>query len=184
MVSRAFEKEQMLMPLISAAAGRFWSKVGVGTPDECWEWKASVIAAYPGKTKGPKGKFTVKTGGKAYFFISSRFAWLLGKGPIPDGMLVCHRCDNPMCCNPRHLFLGTPKNNAQDMAQKGRILGAARPGEDNFGAKLSKQDVREIKYLSGVQPPLSFTGIGEMYGVSRVAISRIVNSNLWSAVAA
>lgn len=104
-------------------ADRFWSKVD--TSDGlfgCWIWTAS--------------RFT-KRGGYGQFHewpkvrYAHRVAWELTHGPIPDGMVVMHACDNPPCVNPQHLSLGTIADNAQDMVAKGRSLkGARSPGYD------------------------------------------------------
>ena len=93
-------------------ADRFWSHVDKRGPDDCWEWKDGAT---------PQGYGLAMIGG--HRTTAPRVSWILANGEIPDGLLVCHNCpdgDNPLCVNPAHLFLGTYKDNTQDMIQKGR----------------------------------------------------------------
>lgn len=85
-------------------------------PDGCWPWQ---------RTTNSSGYGTASIHGRRTYM--HRLAYELAFGPIPDGLYVCHRCDNPPCCNPAHLFLGTPRDNSQDMVSKGRGFARLRP---------------------------------------------------------
>lgn len=89
---------------------RFWSYVDKRCPDECWPWTRT--------RRHRRGYGGVWDGVR--WTHAHRVAYRLARGPIPDGMEVCHHCDNPTCCNPRHLFLGTQLDNMRDMDRKGR----------------------------------------------------------------
>ena len=91
---------------------RFFAKLAPPTQSGCIE--------FMGKRQN-KGYGHIGSGGhKGRTLLAHRVAWELANGPIPDGLLVCHRCDNPPCCNPEHLFLGTKSDNALDQIGKGR----------------------------------------------------------------
>lgn len=94
-------------------AARFWSRVRI--TDGCWEWTANHL---------PAGYGLVKAEGRSH--LAHRVSWELAHGPIPAGMLVLHRCDNPACVRPDHLWLGTQKQNIADMLTKGRGLTPAQ----------------------------------------------------------
>ncbi len=85
----------------------FFTKLG---ENDCWFWMGATI-------KGARGRYKFR--GKTW--LASRVSFTLYKGPIPKGLNVLHRCDNPSCVNPKHLFLGTQADNMQDAWQKGRI---------------------------------------------------------------
>jgi hypothetical protein len=92
---------------------RFWSKVK--KTDNCWEWQAC---------KNEHGYGILNIGKRGLGKIRAhRLSFIIHKGEIPESLLVCHRCDNPTCVNPEHLFLGTQKDNTQDMIKKGRGKG-------------------------------------------------------------
>jgi hypothetical protein len=94
----------------------WWSKVVIGPG--CWTWRA-------GRDKDGYGKLAIGAGGSAQVHTRAhRFAYETFIGPIPEGMVVCHRCDNPPCARPSHLFVGTPRDNNDDKIAKGR---EARP---------------------------------------------------------
>jgi hypothetical protein len=154
---------------------RFWARVDRRGPDECWPWKLS---------RNDRGYGKIKIGGKDC--IAHRTAYSIAVGPIPDGLLVCHTCDNPPCCNPAHLFVGTSADNNADMKAKGRAKGApkgrgngshTRPdrrphGERNGQARLTDDEVAEVRRLA---PYFTRAALGERFGVSHSHITRIVN---------
>ena len=143
---------------------RFWSNVDIKGPDDCWEWK--------------RGCFNHGYGAFRYENKTQqahRFAWEQVNGLIPEEMFVCHSCDNPICVNPLHLFLGTPKNNMDDMVRKGR----SSRGMKRHTAKLNEKIVLEIrrKYRYGT---CSHKELSEEYGVAKSTITRIINRKIWN----
>lgn len=146
-------------------ATRLWRRVDVRGPDDCWEWRGA---------RGEYGHGRIGSGAPIHNHIGThRVAWELARGPIPDGMFVCHRCDNPPCCNPAHLYLGTPADNSADMAAKKRC----RSGASHPMAVLTELKVLEIWGLLGKLPERL---IAEKYGVSQGLISRIARRLCWA----
>lgn len=118
---------------------RFSAKVDrSGGEDSCWLWTGA--RNYRGY-----GTFTIHNphSGQRQEVRAHRFAWEMTNGPIPNGMNICHSCDNPPCCNERHLFAGTHDENMADMKAKGRQRGAI--GADHGGAKLTETEVHQIR---------------------------------------
>jgi hypothetical protein len=132
----------------------------------------------------PNGYGKLSRGGKTW--LAHRWVWTEVYGSIPARMHVCHTCDNRRCINPEHLFLGTRKDNMQDMIRKGRGRwpGSHKPrpgqsvGEKNPRAKLTAIDVSDIRKIYGAG--LADTvALGALYGVKPWTISRAIKRETW-----
>lgn len=129
------------------------------------------------------------TGGKRKQVLVYRFSYEHFVGPIPDGMMVCHKCDNPRCVNPEHLFLGNAKDNMADAASKGRMSSGQRhtgfqpKGEGVYCAKLSAEVVRFIReHHSPRHEQFSASALARKFGVSVTAIQYAVTGRNWKSV--
>lgn len=167
---------------MKTAEERFWEKVRKAEGEACWEWTASLFVnsgygcfCYDRRLQG-----------------AHRVSWQMVHGPIPDGLWVLHKCDNPKCVRPDHLFLGTPMDNVRDMVAKGRgvsptgdahwfrqKIGAQR-GANNFNAKLDEGAVFAIKAGLAAGDPVDL--VAHLYGVSGPAISLILTGKNWQHV--
>jgi hypothetical protein len=106
-----------------------------------------------------------------------RASWIHSNGEIPEGLNVCHKCDVPQCINPEHLFLGTQKENILDMWNKKRHPKINLGGEKSPAAKLTLEQVREIRFMLSQKIKQKF--IAEKFKISQVAISNIKNKKRW-----
>lgn len=158
----------MAGPAKKPLADRLWPKVDKsGGAAACWPWTAA---------RDPKGYGTIRSDiGRANKF-AHRAAWEVTNGAIPDGLLVCHRCDNPPCCNPAHLFLGTHADNMADCSAKGRTCRGDRHGSrlhpenrprgDRHGARLRPETTpRGDAHYSRRRPELVLRGMAQKRAV-------------------
>lgn len=130
--------------------------------DNCWEWKASL-------RNGRYGSFEYNN----ETFNSHRISYELYVGDIPENLYVCHKCDNPKCVNPSHLFLETQKGNMNDMVSKNRQ--AKLKGIDHVAAKLSEKEILEIRNSN-----LLIRKLAKIYNCCQRHISRIKNKKCWT----
>ncbi|KKM18276.1 hypothetical protein LCGC14_1667300 [marine sediment metagenome] len=165
---------------------RFWSKVEVKNPDECWNWKA-------GKTSDGYGIFYVGwIDKKPIREYAHRLMWELNFVQIPKGLQVLHKCDNPPCVNPAHLFCGTQGDNVRDAVSKGRLIPDIEKaksvfrnnpelqarGERQGSSKLTAKQVSEIR-LEYAGKYITQRELAKKYGVRQVTIWAILQRKTW-----
>jgi len=157
-------KEEDVLRWPPERAELFWAKVNRRGRNECWEWQG-----YHDKN----GYGNHQLGGRN--FLTHRIAWILShRKLIPPGLCVMHVCDNPPCCNPSHLKLGTKTENSLDMVRKGR---SAR-GEKHWHARLSAEEVLRIRELRRSGIPIS--ELASKFDVSRMTIYDIAARKNWT----
>lgn len=157
---------------------RFWEKVDKS--EDCWVWTAS-------RDKDGYGGFSLRPRAR---ILAHRFSWTLHYGPIPDGMFVCHHCDNPPCVRPEHLFLGTHQDNVDDMFKKGRGKRAtgeshgthtrptSRPWGERHGLhKITADEARAVR-ARVLMGEMQCT-VAAAFGISQTQVSRIMRGTRW-----
>lgn len=149
-----------------AFVNRFWDNVQVGPENECWPWRGATAGIGYGCTYAHLGERTAQIG-------AHRIAYLLARDELRQELYVCHSCDNPPCCNPRHLWQGAHKENTADMVAKGRHGFGAKNGQ----AKLTEKQARDIRarYLAGESSYL----IARAFGVCPVLVQKVGDGLLW-----
>lgn len=154
---------------------RFWAKVRkTDTPDGCWIWVGA-------RSGGGYGHLNYK----GEYLDAHRLSYEMNVGPVPEGKCVLHDCDNPPCIRPNHLFLGTKKDNAIDMVEKGRSRQQTMPwtirrGEEQAQAKLTEEEVLVIRAQAEVGS--SKVRLAARFGVSDGLIGKIVRREIWAHV--
>lgn len=152
------------MPRTGRNTRRFWTLVETAGEDDCWVWK---------ERTDKDGYGIVYDSEQRKSRRAHRVSYEMHYGPIPEGLLVCHKCDNPPCVNPSHLFLGTAKDNSDDMVRKGR----SKVTRGCFKSKLTDEIVLEI--CKRIDAGDTYDDISRDAGVSKPAISRINTGVVW-----
>jgi hypothetical protein len=129
---------------------------------ECFEFTGS---------KDESGYGLIRFKGKVQ--RTHRVIWIIKNGPIPKGMMVLHKCDNPPCCNPEHLFLGSQDDNMKDMVSKGRQ--ADQSGERNGNSFLTKEVIKNIRKENG-----TLVSVAKKFGIGKSTVSLIRRGEYWA----
>lgn len=162
---------------------RFWSKVDKKEEGNlCWVWRGS-------KSKEGYGVFYLDK----KIWVATRALYVLNYGIDPGDLYVCHKCDNPSCCNPGHLFLGTNSENLIDMRSKDRQakgethgtktkVGKYKNGSCSGRAKLCPEQVIEIRRLHK-EEHISYRGLSEMYSMNKSSLHQLIKKITWAHIA-
>jgi hypothetical protein len=142
---------------------KFWSKVTLSGSNDCWLWIGD---------KDPDGYGRIRSGTTR--IRAHRVSYELFIGAIDKNLVICHKCDNPSCVNPKHLWMGTTQENTSDMVSKERHA----YGERNGQSKLTKKQVDEIKKIYGTGQ-YTLKEIGKIFGVTYAMVHLIVKNKNW-----
>lgn len=156
---------------IEVVLPKFWARVNKSAPNGCWEWTGAKERKY--------GRFYLTS---RIHLLAHRISWEIAHGEISDTLCVLHKCDNPSCINPDHLFLGTKGDNNRDRASKGRTARSHQhlyspKGERHPGHKMTEAAVRELRtlYSNGA----SQSQLAEQFGIRQCTVSQIVLRRTW-----
>jgi DNA-binding CsgD family transcriptional regulator len=155
--------------MASKATKFSWAKVNKSGKDDCWPWDGAA---------NRWGYGVCQLNGVG--MNASRAAYITENGPLGIGLVVCHRCDNPICCNPNHLFAATQRENLEDCRAKGRQRYLSGAEHRRPTAKMNAEIVRWIR--SQYSKGLSQSEIGRILGISSGTISRAVRGESWGHV--
>jgi hypothetical protein len=159
-VQRRSSKSSMLTP---EERERFWKKVDVRGPDECWLWTAGCI---------PSGYGSFHLRGRTCY--PHRIAWVEANGPVPDGLEVMHSCDVRHCVNPGHLSVGTGAENIRQMIERGRQV--TLRGDAHGSSKITEEQVRAIRTARG----LTQSELAREFEISQGHVSDIIRRKKWA----
>lgn len=145
-------------PILSPlATAKFWSRVAIPSDFQCWEWQGKKNDSGYGRVTGA---------------MAHRVAYQLFNGPVPDDILIRHRCDNPGCCNPRHMLLGTNLDNMGDAVRRKRT---AR-GRGHVNTRISERDAA---YIKANPDRLTLRALAERFGIAVSTCSYIRSGRSW-----
>ena len=142
---------------------RFFSKVN--KTESCWVWESDI-------NMNGYGYFQVKVNGKQKKVLAHRYSWMINNGEIPKDICICHTCDNRLCVNPLHMFLGTRADNRRDCVLKNRQA----KGENCGQSKLTEENVKFIRSMDSV---LKNKDLAKQFNVSESTIERVLSRETW-----
>ena len=145
-----------------------YNKFVIKNPDGCWGWSGCA----------PKNPGYGQFRSDMKIMRAHRASWIIHHGDIPKGLCVLHSCDNPICSNPRHLFLGSHSDNMLDSIKKNRNKSIGAFGEKNHQAKLNRSDVKKIREL--IANSVAYKEIAKFFGVHLSRISDIKCGRTWA----
>lgn len=153
----------MKPPNYTSLPDSFWSKVDEPDSNDCWKWNANNLRGYGRFQFNGKSRSTHRLAAQDFY------------GAIPVGAHTLHTCDNPSCVNAKHLYFGSNQDNVDDRTRRGR----SAKGEKANTAKLTEEAILAIRELRGF---MSTSCIGDLYGVNKTTIRRVLSGEAWSHV--